>query len=85
MAGRKSKAKHRAIDNNFGLRHTETMLQLSGNSSQTEIALGSLGDLRKGDAAVLDRIDLPGDDARRLKVRLEKTQPHGVPRKPRNA
>ena len=103
------------------------MLQLSGNSSQTEIALGSLGDLRKGDAAVLDRIDLPGDDARRLmelgflpgtrviagcsapggdprvfqvdgseialrretarrlKVRLEKTQPHGVPRKPRNA
>jgi ferrous iron transport protein A len=36
---------------------TESMLQLSGNS---------LIDLRKGDAAVLDHIDLPGDDARRL-------------------
>ncbi len=42
------------------------MLQLSGNSSQTEIPLETLGDLRKGDAAVLHRIDLPGDDARRL-------------------
>jgi Fe2+ transport system protein FeoA len=34
------------------------MLQLSGNYS--------LVDLRKGDAAVLHSIDLPGDDARRL-------------------
>jgi ferrous iron transport protein A len=33
------------------------MLQLSGNS---------LVDLRKGDAAVLEHIDLPGEDARRL-------------------
>jgi len=42
------------------------MLQLSGNSAELESTLGSLVDLRKGDSAVLDRIDLPGDDARRL-------------------
>jgi Fe2+ transport system protein FeoA len=33
-------------------------MQLSGKSS--------LLDLRRGDIAILDRIDLPGDDARRL-------------------
>jgi len=42
------------------------MLQLSGNSVQAEGLLSSLVDLRQGDAAVLDRIDLPGDEARRL-------------------
>lgn len=42
------------------------MLQLSGNSAELETSLGSLVDLRKGDSAVLDRIDLPSDDARRL-------------------
>jgi ferrous iron transport protein A len=42
------------------------MLQLSGNKVQAEMVLASLVDLRKGDAAVLDRIDLPGDEARRL-------------------
>jgi ferrous iron transport protein A len=36
-------------------------MQLSGNS-----ALESLVDLNRGDAGVLDRIDLPGDDAQRL-------------------
>jgi Fe2+ transport system protein FeoA len=41
------------------------MLQLSSNT-QTESQLTSLLDLRKGDAAVLDRIDLPADDSRRL-------------------
>jgi len=41
------------------------MLQLSGNCSQPE-TLVTLVDLRRGDAAILDRIDLPGDDARRL-------------------
>ena len=41
------------------------MLQLSGNN---EPAGGSatLLDLRRGDAGILDRIDLPGDEARRL-------------------
>ena len=46
--------------------HTETMLQLSGNKTQHETPLGSLGDLRKGDVAVLCHIDLPAEDARRL-------------------
>jgi len=41
-------------------------MQLSGNSPQPEIFNATLMDLRRGDAAVLDHIDLPGDDARRL-------------------
>jgi Fe2+ transport system protein FeoA len=56
----------RHLDKDFGLKHTETMLQLSGNSSQVETPHASLVDLRKGDAAILDRIDLPTEDARRL-------------------
>jgi ferrous iron transport protein A len=54
------------LDKDFRLKHTETMLQLSGNSSQTGAPHASLVDLRKGDAAILDRIDLPTEDARRL-------------------
>jgi Fe2+ transport system protein FeoA len=41
------------------------MLQLSGNSDLAGTA-GTLLDLRRGDAAILDGIDLPGEDARRL-------------------
>ena len=41
-------------------------MQLSVNSTELEALSRSLVDLRRGDAAVLDRIDLPGDDARRL-------------------
>ena len=40
-------------------------MQLNVNKSQPETLLATLVDLRRGDAAVLDRIDLPGDDARR--------------------
>jgi ferrous iron transport protein A len=40
-------------------------LQLSSNS-QFEAAQSTLVDLQKGDAAILDRIDLPTEDARRL-------------------
>ncbi len=40
-------------------------MQLSGNNSLTE-NLGTLVDLERGDAAVLDAIELPRDDARRL-------------------
>ena len=40
------------------------MLQLSGNSQPD--AAATLVDLRRGDAAILDRIELPADDARRL-------------------
>jgi len=41
------------------------MLQLSGNNDPT-LPLATLGDLRRGEAAVLLRIDLPAPDARRL-------------------
>jgi Fe2+ transport system protein FeoA len=40
------------------------MLQLSGNNQPAVPA--TLVDLRRGEAAVLDRIDLPVEDARRL-------------------
>ena len=56
----------RPLDKHFGLQHTKTMLQLSGNNSQPEAPHASLVDLRKGDDAILDRIDLPTEDARRL-------------------
>jgi ferrous iron transport protein A len=41
------------------------MLQLSGNRMHPEI-LSTLVDLHRGDAATLERIDLPADEARRL-------------------
>jgi len=41
-------------------------MQLSGNKIQPETLSATLVDLRRGDAAILDGIDLPGDDARRL-------------------
>jgi ferrous iron transport protein A len=41
-------------------------MQLSGNNVQPENSFSTLVDLRRGDAATLDHIDLPGKDARRL-------------------
>jgi ferrous iron transport protein A len=41
-------------------------MQLSGNYDQPESPFATLVDLRRGDAAILDGIDLPSDDARRL-------------------
>jgi ferrous iron transport protein A len=41
------------------------MLQLSGNSVPG-VPLPTLVDLRRGEAGVVDRLDLPADDARRL-------------------
>ena len=66
MTRKKHSKPSKALDKDFGLAHTETMLQLSGNSLQTEAPHASLVDLRKGDAAILDCIDLPTEDARRL-------------------
>jgi Fe2+ transport system protein FeoA len=63
---KKQSKEFRPIDKDFGLAHTEIMLQLSGNNNQPEAPHASLVDLRKGDAAILDRIDLPTEDARRL-------------------
>jgi Fe2+ transport system protein FeoA len=62
VPSRKQKPARKGIDKDLGLPHTETMLQLSSNSVESR----SLVDLRKGDSAVLDCIDLPGEDARRL-------------------
>jgi ferrous iron transport protein A len=41
-------------------------MQLSGNYQQPDAVIGTLVDLRRGDAGILADIDLPGDDARRL-------------------
>ena len=64
MAAKKRKKPSPPLDNHFGHPHTETKMQLSGNSL-AEVA-PTLVDLRRGDAAVLETIDLPRDEARRL-------------------
>ena len=64
--GKKRRKRERPLDNDFGLGDTETEMQLSINSAQPETFPASLVDLHRGDAAILDRIDLPGEDARRL-------------------
>lgn len=78
--GKKRRSKSgRALDKDFGLRHTQIEMQLSGNSGVLEAPApvvrlervnparsATLLDLRRGDAAILERIDLPGEDARRL-------------------
>ncbi len=64
----------RPIDKPAGQRHTKTsMLQVSSNNHlqapdlpKNGTVTATLVDLGRGEAAVLDRIDLPGDDARRL-------------------
>jgi ferrous iron transport protein A len=66
LAWKKRKRKSAGIDKNFGREHTEIKMQLSGNSAESELSTGTLMDLRRGDAAILNRIDLPVDDARRL-------------------
>ena len=47
-----------AIDKKTKTAHTRLQMQLSGNRT--------LLDLRRGDAAILDSINLPEDDAQRL-------------------
>jgi Fe2+ transport system protein FeoA len=66
VALKKRKKYNPPLDKNFGRGHTEIKMQLSGNKHQPEAFCGTLVDLRRGDAAILDRIDLPGEDARRL-------------------
>jgi ferrous iron transport protein A len=60
------KKKSAPLDKEFRPPHTGIMLQLSGNKSEQEAVAASLVDLRRGDAGILDRIDLPHEDARRL-------------------
>jgi Fe2+ transport system protein FeoA len=64
MARKKSKKQSAPLDKDFRRPHTESMLQLSSNSKIEPAA--TLVDLRRGDTATLDSIDLPGEDARRL-------------------
>jgi ferrous iron transport protein A len=66
MAKKKRSPQVRPLDKDFGYAHTKSMLQLSGNKELPAVAFASLMDLRKGDAAILERIDLPAEDARRL-------------------
>ena len=66
MARRSRKKRPQSLDKDFGPQHTEIKMQLSVNSDQPDVISATLLDLRRGDAAILDGIDLPGDDARRL-------------------
>ena len=88
MPSKSRKKRRLALDKNFGLPHTETKMQLSGNSTQPG-PVATLVDLRRGDAAILDRIDMPGEDARRLmelgflpgtRVTAGRSAPGGDPR-----
>ena len=58
--------RERSLDKGFGVAHTGTEMQLSGNKAEPEMLPASLLDLRRGDEAVLSEIDLPFEDARRL-------------------
>jgi ferrous iron transport protein A len=62
VALKKSGKLAKSVDKKSKPVHTKAMLQLSGNREQAT----TLGDLGRGDAAILDRIELPGEDARRL-------------------
>ena len=66
MGAKKRKKRPRDLDNNFRPAHTEINMQLSVNCPQPETLPASLVDLRRGDAATLEEIHLPTDDARRL-------------------
>jgi ferrous iron transport protein A len=71
MAGKNRRIAIAGIDKHFGREHTEFKMQLSVNSSaqaglEQDSFSATLVDLRRGDIGILDAIDLPGDDARRL-------------------
>jgi ferrous iron transport protein A len=66
LGPKKRKKNTRHLDKNFRPAHTKIKMQLSVNYDQPELPSASLMDLRRGDAAILDGIDLPADDARRL-------------------
>jgi ferrous iron transport protein A len=68
MARKKSRKNSPTVDKPLNQFHTIAMLQVSSNNEQAVEALNqaTLVDLGRGDAAILDGIDLPVDDARRL-------------------
>jgi ferrous iron transport protein A len=65
LARKKSGNPALPVDKKSKLAHTEAVLQLSSNKKHAAPA-ATLVDLGRGDAAILDRIELPGEDARRL-------------------
>jgi ferrous iron transport protein A len=68
MARKRTWKKPPAIDKPRGPIDTIAMLQMSSNNDHTAGAAirRSLADLGRGDAAILDCIDLTGEEARRL-------------------
>ncbi len=66
MGSKKRKKRPTPLDKDFGPAHTEIKMQLSVNCDQPAPLPTSLVDLRHGDAAILEGIDLPAGDARRL-------------------
>ena len=65
MAAKNRRSPRAGIDKRKGAPHTREVLQLSGNC-ESVAPLATLFDLRRGEAGVVDQIDLPVDDARRL-------------------
>ena len=65
MPPKRSRKRSKPVDKNSRLEHTESVLQLSSNNEQLAPA-ATLVDLGRGDVAILDRIELPREDARRL-------------------
>ena len=65
MALKKSGKPAKHVDKKSKLAHTKAVLQLSGNNQHAAPA-ATLVDLNRGEAAILDQIELPGEDARRL-------------------
>jgi ferrous iron transport protein A len=65
LTPKKSKSAKAGIDKRGGAPQTKGVLQLSSNN-ESGGPLATLYDLRRGEAGVVDRIDLPSEDARRL-------------------
>jgi ferrous iron transport protein A len=66
VGSKKRKKARSSLDKDLRPAHTGIKMQLSVNCDAPNTPLVSLMDLRRGDAAILDGIDLPTDDARRL-------------------
>lgn len=70
MARKNRRVPKAGIDKRKVAPQTKSVLQLSGNyessAAHASNPVATLFDLRRGEAGVVDRIDLPGDDARRL-------------------
>ena len=64
MAAKKRRKPAPTLDKDFGRPHTETVLQLNGNNAAERAV--TLVDLKRGEAAILAGLDLPGEEARRL-------------------